>query len=163
MNIISRSDIYHNLYPLRNNFTFNKHHSCFTFDGGSINVVWFSQSDAHTVYMWIELTETSFRISSRTSTGALRYNTAFHSVQFKGVIAKSDCEAKSARNYYNRSRYHPQWRTGHIESWSEEPCLTRWLQQGTGSSTQEGWASSHSPKVSSSRWTSPQSLGSKGS
>lgn len=37
----------------------------------------------------IILTEMNFRISSIIMTGALKYSTAFHSTQFKGVIAKS--------------------------------------------------------------------------
>jgi hypothetical protein len=49
-----------------------------------------------------ELTETNFKTSSRTSTGALRYNTAFHSIQFKGVIANSDCESTSVTGLLNK-------------------------------------------------------------
>ena len=45
-----------------------------------------------------QLTEISFKTSSRTSTGALRYNTAFHSIQFKGVMEKSDCESMLVTN-----------------------------------------------------------------
>lgn len=33
----------------------------------------------------------NFRTSSIANTGALRYRTAFHSTQLRGVMAKSDC------------------------------------------------------------------------
>ena len=38
-----------------------------------------------------KLTVMNFSASSMNNTGALRYSTACHSVQFKGVMAKRDC------------------------------------------------------------------------
>ena len=39
-----------------------------------------------------KLTVMNFSASSMNNTGALRYSTACHSVQFKGVMAKRDCK-----------------------------------------------------------------------
>lgn len=38
-----------------------------------------------------EPTEINLRISSRRRTGALKYNTAFHSIQLRGVMANNVC------------------------------------------------------------------------
>ena len=46
----------------------------------------------------------NFRTSSMASTGALRSNTACHSVQFSGVIAKRVCKAKKGNGQLRRKR-----------------------------------------------------------
>jgi hypothetical protein len=44
------------------------------------------------------LTDMNLRISSRTITGALKYSTACHSVQFSGVIRNIACTRKSQKD-----------------------------------------------------------------
>ena len=58
------------------------------------------------------LTEMNFKTSSMTITGALRYKTAFHSIQLSGVIAKRvyDTYVKTMPDRQNKtSAYCEEW------------------------------------------------------
>lgn len=57
-------------------------------------------------YVFIR-TEMSFRTSSSTRTGALRHNTAFHSSQLSGVMAKT---------FYNEGQ-----KRGNVRPWADLP------------------------------------------
>lgn len=73
-------------------------YSTLTLDGGETNVAYNKHNMSATTYRESEermadgkgLTVTNLRISSITTTGALKYNTAFHSVQLRGVMANKD-------------------------------------------------------------------------